>query len=220
MMHNSTRRLTGSLLAVGLMSVIGMGTPATATPADPGVTQPEETLTTVIVEEILMDKHGNVKSQESSVAFQEVAGQSSTSSSPSAAAAAPDTVALMASGSEGTSSANGCKTATLRNVERSTLGTLLYTYKTSTSWCWIRSSSFIYQVSNDWDYINDDMCWSWQGEVNKDTNFYNWSGGPQSGYLHRRKGQVQGGCLFPNNKYPENYIRAHSNGTWTWDTNG
>ena len=216
-MNNSTKRFVGGLLAAALLSAsaVGLGTPAAATPADPGVTQPEETLTTIVVEEILMDKHGNVKSRDSKVAFQEAAEQSS-----SAALAAPSSAALMASGSEGTSSANGCKTATVRNVERSTLGTLLYTYKTSTSWCWIRSSSFIYQVSNDWDYINDDLCWSWQGEVNKDTNFYNWSGGPQSGYLHRRKGHVQGGCVFPNNKYPENYIRAHSNGTWTWDTNG
>lgn len=203
-------------LAVTTGGMLAMAQPASSAREEPAANT-EETFTTIIVEETLMDKNGRVKSQSSEVVYDEA----STLSAPQGVALADGgQVALLASGSEGSSTANGCKTATVRKVERSTLGTLLYTYKTWTSWCWIRSSSFIYQVSNDWDYINDDMCWSWQGQVNKDMNFYNWSGGPQSGYLHRRKGHVQGGCLFANNKYPENYIRAHSNGTWTWDTNG
>lgn len=129
-------------------------------------------------------------------------------------------VTTQATGSGGSSTASGCRTVTVNNYESSTLGTLLYTYRTVTDWCWTRSTSNIYNVSNSWRYINDDMCWSWQGEVNNDLRFYSWNGGSRSGYLHWRQGHVQGGCIFPNNKYPENTIRAHSDGTYTWATAG
>lgn len=200
-------RLICNIVAAGLLStsIVGIASPVGAATADPTATQQEETYSEVTVEEVQVDKNGNVKGGRT-------AHVGYVGNSPAQAAAID----------EGTSSASGCKTATVYNRERSTLGTLLYTYKTWTTWCWTRSTDRIYNVSTGWDYINDDMCWSWEGEVNNDINFYNWASGyaPISGHLHRRKGHTQGGCLFPNNKYPENYIRAHSNGTWTWDTNG
>lgn len=129
-------------------------------------------------------------------------------------------VSLLGGGSGGTSSRSGCRNVWVNNREDSTFGTLLYTYKTSTEFCWNRSQKRVYNIDNDWDFIPDDMCWSWEGEVNETTDFYDWAGGWQSGYMHRRKGHVAGQCAFPNNKYPENTIRVHSDGTWTWTTAG
>ena len=127
------------------------------------------------------------------------------------------------SGSEGSSSASGCRTATLRNRKYSLTGTdHMYTYTTVTSWCWNRSQRKITSPSTSWDIYIDNGSVAWRGEIARDIRSYtSISGYPQSGYYHYRQGHLENcfpvlGCT--GSSYPRNQIWSHSDGTWRWQT--
>lgn len=125
------------------------------------------------------------------------------------------------SGSVGSSTASGCKTATVTNKKYSYSGTdHLYSYITKTSWCWNRSAKSVSSVSTDWDFYCDNGHIKWDGEANRDTYHYNWNGTWNSGYYHWRKGAFTNdfGPWTWGHSYPTNTIRSHSDGTWTWAT--
>lgn len=207
-----------ALLAMMVMGAIILGPTgsASAAPPDlrPGQPGSPQAATPDTSEAILTDVEGNVIAEKTFTEQGDVSMEDLLAGS----------MTTMDSGSGGTVKDSGCLKVTINNRYHSLLGSLLWNYKTWTSWCWNRTAtpSYIYNVDVGWDYVNDDACWSWQGQVNKTTEFYDWAGGyaPKSGYLHRRKGHTLGQCppFLPNNKYPENYLRSHSNGTYTWST--
>ena len=136
----------------------------------------------------------------------------------------PGVVGKIEKGSGGESSASGCQTATLKNKKFSYSGTdHLYTYTTYTSWCWNRAAKQISNVGTGYRQLPDNSSVIWRGEVLKELHFYSWSpGNTSSGYYHYRQGSFENcypitGCI--GSSHPENIIRSHSDGTYTWWTN-
>ncbi len=136
-----------------------------------------------------------------------------------------DIIGRVESGSGGTSKEAGCRKVTLTNRKHNISHTqVLYKYITWTKWCWFRTQRWITvnTVKTGWDI---DVEWgtvSWEGNVKTKKYFYEWSDGSDiSGHYYYKKGHLKnefGGVTF-GHSYPENTIRAHSNGTWTWWTN-
>jgi hypothetical protein len=132
-------------------------------------------------------------------------------------------VVAQAGGTGGTSSASGCMKLTVHNAQNSITGAfLLFTYHTWTRWCWTRSTQNIYDVTTGWDWVEDDPTVGWEGEVNREIIFYDYStndGHPRSAHKHWRKAKVSQCSFLCTYFYPANLIRAYYNGTWVWETN-
>jgi hypothetical protein len=160
--------------------------------------------TDVVISDVATDLNGRVISQTSRTVLTGV-------------------LAKTESGSGGSSSASGCRTVTLDNRKYSITGIdHMYTYTTTTHWCWNRSSKTVSSVTRDWDFYIDNDTVYWRGQVDLDADFYAWSSGySRSGYIHARKGEFEN-CIFKygctGTSYPKNIIRSHSDGTWTWWT--
>ena len=125
-----------------------------------------------------------------------------------------------ASGSGGNPQGSGCLKVTVTNVVHTLLGFTAYKFITWTSWCWTRSTRTISSVDTGWSITDVDSQYYWKGMVNTSRRFYEWSSGyAKSGYYHYRMGQFDNcvlkyGCI--GTSYPENTLRSHSDGTWTW----
>lgn len=132
-------------------------------------------------------------------------------------------IARRGSGSGGASSASGCREVTVHNRRNSYLGALMYTWDTSTYWCWTRSSQNIYNVSTGSRFIPDTTTIDWQGVIDRQFLFYDYSandGHPRSAYKNWQQGKVANVVLGATigTIYPENLIRSYFNGTWVWET--
>ena len=124
------------------------------------------------------------------------------------------------SGSGGSSSASGCRKATVKNRGESITGTLVYKYNTWTEWCWNRADHAVTTVKTG-QYLSDvASTMYYRGLTGQDERFYAWrSGFNKSGHWHERQAHfencvVRYGCI--SSDYPRNVIRAHSDGTYTW----
>ena len=132
--------------------------------------------------------------------------------------------APMDSGSGGSSSTSGCRKVTVSNRAHTLLGFTAFRYNTWTRWCWNGYKHKVTQPTNGWRITDVDPEYIWRGQVNSDLHWYAFrSGWPHSGWYHYRQGHFENcvlhvGCV--GNIYPENTLRVHSNGTWTWSTTG
>lgn len=128
------------------------------------------------------------------------------------------------SGSGGSSSASGCRKVTVRNVGESVLGKVVYRYNTWTQWCWNRSDRAITSVKTGVYYTDVASTMYMRGPVVQNETFYAWRAGyNKSGHWHERQSHwenclVRYGCI--SSDYPRNVLRAHSDGTYTWATQG
>jgi hypothetical protein len=130
-------------------------------------------------------------------------------------------VAKNEGGSGGSPSATGCRKVRLDNKKFDYLGIdHLYTYTTWTEWCWNRSAKSVSSVSTGYSVYIDNSGIGWEGQVNLDKHFYASSTTSNSGYFHYRQGGFVNdfGPWTWGHSYPENTIRSHSDGTWTWAT--
>lgn len=125
------------------------------------------------------------------------------------------------SGTGGSSSARGCTTLTVSNRKSSLLGFTLFRFHTWTAWCWDRRARTVSSVQTGW-YLSDvDWTREWNSMIVDSKRYYHWiSGYSTSGYEHHKQGHLQGclgaqGCFI--NNYPQNWIRSHSDGTWSWE---
>ena len=153
-----------------------------------------------------------------------VAALEQTALTPDTANAAPAGVTGQGSnsGTGGSSSARGCQRATVSNEKESLFGVTMFWFHTWTSWCWDRSARTISNVRTGWYLTEVEVTREWNSMLIDNRGYYQWIPGySKSGYEHQKQGHVQGcfgryGCFF--NEYPQNWIRSHSDGTWSWET--
>lgn len=131
-------------------------------------------------------------------------------------------VSARGSGSGGSSSSSGCRKATVRNKGETVLGYTAYWYNTWTQWCWNRSDHVVSDVVTGQYFEDVASTMYYRRLVVDDQRFYAWkSGYNKSGHWHERQAQWENciakyGCI--SNDYPRNIIRAHSDGTFSWNT--
>lgn len=137
----------------------------------------------------------------------------------------PKQVVAFSSGTGGSSSASGCIGIRLTNSGYSAVfGSVLFRYRTLTSWCWNRTQGRVSSIGASWDIIDVSSQMYWRGEVNNALGFYTWRAGyGQSGYRHYRQGSFENcvlkyGCI--GRWYPSNDIRVHSDGTYAYTVQG
>lgn len=119
----------------------------------------------------------------------------------------------------GGSTASGCRTVTVYFDKNSPSGGQMFQYNESTHFCWNRANNTINDVKNNWWLSEMGSNVAWDGNLWVDKGFYNWSGGPSSGYQHRRQGEFE--ITFPTKgtiayDYVTLELWCHKNGSWSW----
>lgn len=127
-------------------------------------------------------------------------------------------------GSGGSTSASGCRKAWVQNVERNLLGSIAFRYRLYINWCWNRAKKRITSAVRSQAILDLSSQWRYRGIISKAVGYYAWgSGYPYSGHRHYKMLAFENcvlkyGCI--QEQHPKAVIRAHSNGTWTWGTDG
>lgn len=128
-------------------------------------------------------------------------------------------------GPAGYSAPRGCRRLTVIRREMSTLHTnVLFDWITWTQWCWDKHHGRIYNKKKGWDYRVPAWNWSFEGMARRNAFFYRWKAGrPLSGHYNWKKGHFRTCLLIQplcSNKYPDNKIWVHSDGTAYWSSTG
>jgi hypothetical protein len=100
---------------------------------------------------------------------------------------------MAGSGAGGSSTATGCRKVTVNNEHENLLGSTGFWFRTFTEWCWTRSTQTVSGVATGWRFDEADWTYQWDGIINTDTRFYDFStddGHPKSAYLHYRQAKV------------------------------
>ena len=128
-------------------------------------------------------------------------------------------------GSEGTSTASGCRRVTTKNEYETTLGATAFYFNQVIRWCWNRDQRRVYDVTLGY-YLEDvDPLYVYRGHTSHNRYFYEYrSGYKNSGYITDRQARFENCVPTPQGQvclgsyYPRNITRAHDNGTWSWNT--
>lgn len=89
-------------------------------------------------------------------------------------------------------------------------------YYTYTTYRYNRSTKKVYNESAYWNITNFALNISWEGEVNNDLPFCQWSPGvSNSGLLPSQEGSLKNEIsgIVLGNSHPENMIRTHNDST-------
>ena len=128
-------------------------------------------------------------------------------------------------GSQGSSTASGCRRVTTKNEYETALGRTAFYFNQVTYWCWDRADHEVRNVSLGY-YLEDvDPLYVYRGHTSHNRYFYEYRQGyKNSGYISDRQARMENCVPTPNGQvclgsvYPRNITRAHDNGTWSWNT--
>lgn len=112
---------------------------------------------------------------------------------------------------------------TIRNIGRSSLGTVIWQWDIYTKWSWVTGQLMHYVTIDSAGHAFDtNGAWSYDGVKAKNTGFYQYVGGfNKSGWKHYEKAGFHGPALggtgtYTRYVYPENWLYSHSDGGFWW----
>lgn len=124
----------------------------------------------------------------------------------------------------GESTPSGCQRTTVtfhRRMTRVIYKITLYKFHLSVHWCWNRAQKRTWDYQSQAWFTNVDGLWHPRGAPTYVRWNYSWKEGyPKSGYRVWANQEIEYcvtklGCI--NSEYPWAWIRAHSDGTYSWN---